>query len=218
MTIRTFVPWGWARTLIYEVTAAVVLFLAFKLILTDTPEYSTLAKLPSLIIPAAWMAITYRLYSLRRAYAARIAWVTNQGVSVVPDAAKDWLATRRSRLESEIDKVTRFWDQRDPVVGRIDDFINGCALEVAVQDGPLVDPVHGIKAKAWYRPKRIAVTLPKLALQWDAMGQTNQFARQCEDEFFALVRHEFGHAALAAMGVPDEAHHAKMHAAGWVDA
>lgn len=223
MTPRLFVPrlfqvWGWARTLIYDCTAGLVLAAAAVFILRATPGYSTLEKLPALLVPAAWMAITWRLYALRRSYANRILWVTRQGVSVVPDAAKDWLATRRTRLEDEIDAAVHFWEAHYFEFDIIADFINGCALEVAVQDGPIIVARHGIEAKALYWPKRICVTLPTAALSWSKADPRSQFTKQYEAEFFALIRHECGHAALDAMGVPGVSHHETMKQAGWVDA
>lgn len=216
MKIRTFTVWGWQRHLIYGLGATLSMVFVTWFLRTPTPQFTTAEKLPALLIPIAWLGIAWRLHSLREDYAARIAWVTRHGVSVVPGAARDWLGQRRGELDSQIDDVVDFWSaylaKNDEhalnTADRIEEWLNGMALEVVVSDEPIHDIRHRVKGKGLTYPRKIVVQLPPAHM-------TSGYPQM----FWAVVRHEFGHACLMAAGpVSDAEHHAYMRQAGWRDA
>jgi hypothetical protein len=221
MTIRTFEVWGWSRTLIYGAGATSFLAAAVLLINADTPEYSTVAKLPSLLGVVAWCYAGWRLHGMRERYAASIVFVTYQGVSVhvvdpvgkpLTGPARFWVEAVAIEIRKRIDEVAAFWS-REPNAAfysandrasLIDDYLNGTHIEIVVTDEPIVNRRHAIKAAGLAYPKRLIVSL-----------QPGELTMGYPARFWNILEHETGHACLDALGVPQERHHVEMQAAGW---
>lgn len=210
MKLRTFTIWGWQRWLIYGGGALLMWVASLLLIFAQTTDYTRTARLWSLLAPLTWMGISWWLYVLRSRYAARIAWVDIIGISVVPGDAWAWLVSRRKQLDEAIRDVVAFWAGNlgggAITVSRIVEHLNGMALQVAVSDEPIEDRRHGVRAKGLTYPSHIDVQLTPTEM---AGGPGS---------FWAVVRHEFGHACLDAMGMPPELQHQAMKDAGWRDA
>lgn len=218
MTIRAYQTWAWDDWLIWG--GGFLFTFAGTIALQFSPSYSSWAKVPAFAAPAAWLVAALALYRSRRAFADSIAWTTTQGVWVVPGAAGAWPGISASTLEVAIREVADFWwkwDRARASIGRwpvIENYLNGTALIVRVQAWPLEDPRHGIKAKGLTYPRRVVVRMDPAALI-EMGGLTAENARA---EFWAVVRHEFGHVCLDALGVPQADQHAVMRDAGWADA
>lgn len=196
MKIYKFKAWRWSDTLIYgagfifsvmaSATAAGVLSRAGRSI----PEtYCTL------LVPLLWALITWRLYATRRAFVDGIAFVTYQGVSVVPNGA-DWLIDSSHDLAEAIEDALEFWQKHYAEWDRLEEALNGLVL--VVHDGPVSDPRHGIKDKR--------------GLTWQGtIAVDGQLPRAT---FFAVVEHEVCHVLMSRMGEKRD-HHVAMAAAGW---
>lgn len=152
----------------------------------------------TLLIPLAFLLIPLRLYQVRKAFVDGIAFVTYQGVSVVPGVAH-WVIDRDRELAENIEEALEFWQNHYPEWDRLEEGLNGYVL--VVNDGPVNDRKHGIMGKG--------------ELTWDgtiAVDGTVELGA-----FFSFCRHGVGHACLKAMGEKRD-HHAVMKEAGWRDA
>jgi hypothetical protein len=220
MKLRTFEVWDWQHHLIYGAGATSFLAAAIALINADTPEYSTVAKLPSLLGVVAWCFAGWRLHSLRERYASGIAYVTKQGVSVhvvdptgkpLTGPARAWVDAVAIEIERRIEEVIGFWLRAQPgswtgyeAADRIVNYLNGTHIEIVVTDEPIVNRRHAIKAAGLAYPKRLIVSL-----------QPGELTMGYPARFWGILEHETGHACLSALGVPQERHHVEMQAAGW---
>jgi hypothetical protein len=214
MQIRTYQVWGWARSLIYIGGTLLNVVVVGWFIHYPTPEYTTLAKLPSISIPAAWVIAGYMLYSYREAWLGKLAWTTSGGVSVWGEAdVRMWLVVagpRKAQVENMLSEVVAWWTTYWVRVGRPDpaavlaDWFNGTNIEVVATADGVGDPRHGIRAKAGLAyPKRIVLALrPSDKLTGTA--------------FLATLAHEATHECCLAMGVADDndTQHAFMKQAG----
>jgi hypothetical protein len=199
VTIRVHRAWRWLDSLVYGggfLLAGVIAALIVGA-LSDRGAGPAETWAP-VLVPLGWALITWRLYGVRRRFVDSIAFVTGQGVSVIPGGAR-WIGAYKGEFEVAISSAVAFWSARFNDWTRITDAVNGLVL--VVSDKPLADPKHGIaNKKGLMYPGTIAVD--------GTLGMT---------DFFAVVRHEIGHVALTAMGVPGD-QHATMKQAGWVDA
>jgi len=184
---------------------------ALVLILANTPEYTTLEKVPSLAAPAVAAAATFVLFCVRSSYANSIAFYTRAGIAVVAEGvARSWIAVHRTELEKALSETISSWKHLIvPGAGpggpeRIDRLLSRTSLIVRLQESLLEDRKHGLKAAGFYYPATIAVRLRPSVIHTSG-----------EVEFFNLVRHEVAHACLSALGIPDHDQHRVM--AGAVD-
>ncbi len=211
MQDRSFQVWGWARTLIYIVGLIFTVGVTGWFIVYPTPEYSTLAKLPSITIPLAWGAATWILYHLRSAWADKLIFTTPEGVAVWGEpATRDWMTTAR---QVQVDTVTAeviSWfalcfirKGHSDARATLTNWFNGTSLEIVITAEGVGDPRHGIRKKAGLAsPKRLVLQLSPFDMATGA-------------SFIQTVGHEYGHECCFAFGVADEDQHRFMKEAGF---
>ncbi len=213
MQLRTYQVWDWARSLIYIGGLLFNVALVGWFIHYPTPEYTTLAKLPSVSIPAAWAVAGYMLYTYREAWLGKLAWTTAAGVSVWGEAdVRLWLMVngpRKAQVENMNAEVIAWFTACFLRKGRADaaevlaDWFNGTNIEVAATAEGVGDPKHGIRAKAGLAyPKRVILAL----YPSDMLTGT---------VFLATLGHEDGHQCCFAFGIPDEEQHDFMKREGF---
>lgn len=201
MEIKRYEPISLARGLIYGgFAAACVAAGLVGLIKPGETHWKVLGAVLLVLGPV----LSWRLIGARLAYAKEIAWYTKQGMAVLPGTARGWVDEHRELMEEHIERTVKWWGQRE-IRGeaRIRDFINGGQIVVLVQDEPIVDHKHGIRARELTQGNHTRVL-------WQP--------KDSGADFLALLRHGIGHMCLTAMGVPTEAHHARMAADQFPDA
>lgn len=213
MVIRKYQPIGLARLLIYGGIFGLFVFgVLAAFIVHDTPLP---AKVIACVAAAAAGMIIDRLFATRLDYEKLIAWYTVQGAMVLPGAAKDWLAQRKSKLDDSIQSSLDWWSKKS---GRdLSDVFNGFALQVDVQDAALKDARTGITARGLTYGDKTELWYPESPVGEAAYLQ-GYAGREVEDLFFAIVRHEAGHRCLDALGIPVEQQHDYMREQGFPDA
>lgn len=193
--LRIHKAWGWGDWLIYGGGFAFSVLCAALLVGTlsrnDAGAPETFAPI---LAPVLWALITWRLYTVRRAFVDSIAWVTIEGISVITDDshARDWLAVHRSDFDQHVDSRVVSWTDYFADHGdlrgeeKIGDFLNGMCVIVHWTDNPIEDKRHGVTAQGMFWPSEIHIRMPL----------TDPGA-----VFWALLDHELDHACLTAMGI-----------------
>lgn len=211
MQDRSYKVWGWARGLIYVPVGIVSSFAAGWFIRYPTPSYTTLEKVPSVLMPLAWCFAGWMLYRYREAWAGKLVFSTAEGVSVWGEpATRDWMTQgRQVHAEALMGEVIRFWANYFIRAGHSDasavlaDWFNGTNIEVVITAEGVSSPRHGIRKKAGLAsPKRIWLQLSPVDMATGAA-------------FFATLGHEAGHECLFAFDVPDADQERFMKQAGF---
>lgn len=214
MEIRRYQPLPPGRLIIMVILNLIFTSSAVVMFVVGAPAP---AKAAAITAALATVFACWRFLQVHYRYAAKIAWYTRQGVAIIPGEVRDWLASYKTELEEHIDRPIRWWCNRLASTGvahpdRIRDYVNGSELTVVVQEGPLVHPRTGEKARAFTDGKHVQIWYPSAS---DAAAKAylkGYDTRTIKDLFFALVRHEFGHLPLNAVGVPPGEQHTRMEA------
>lgn len=208
MQPRPFVIFGWAPWLIYMGGLLFSAGGAARFISYPTPEYTTRAKLASVLIPAVWALAGAMLYHYRKGWAAKLVFTTAQGVSVYAEQeARQWLQVRQLKIEDNIFVAIRwgidaFRATRPDVADKLAAYFADSNLEVVITPDGVGDPHHGIRAKAGLAyPKRMILQLNPSDMVTGVV-------------FLQTTGHEASHECEYAMGVPDAQHHDFMKLAG----
>jgi len=208
---RSYIVWGWARTLIYVPVGIAIAFATAWFVSHPTPEYTTREKLASVSIPIAWWFAGWMLYRYREAWASKLILNTAEGVSIWGEPATgDWMTTARRVQVDAITAEVINWFALDFIRrGHLDaratlaDYFNGTSIEVVITDVGVSDPRHGIRKKAGLAyPKRLVLTLKPVDMATGAA-------------FFQTLGHEAGHECCFAFGIPDGDQHRFMTEAGF---
>jgi len=199
---KPFVVWTLAHWLIYMTGFLSGVWASVRLITYPTPEYTTLEKLPSLLLPVCWALAGAMLYHYREAWSRKLVWTTQQGVAVWGEqAAREWLnPLREMKVEKTIAEVMAWWSDYYRRTGHIEAgstiaaWFNGSNLEYVVTEVGVADPKHGIRAKAGLAyPKRLVLQL-----------KPSDMAAGLEASALFTLGHEAGHECLLAMGFTDD--------------